>query len=265
MAGFYSKDFILESAYGQYYFSSIVVYFIASIGAIFTTLYSVKVLYLTFLSNPLGPISNYKNAHEGDIFLSFPLIILAIFSIFFGYISKDLYIGLGSSFFSDNGIFIHPIHEIMLETEFALPTIFKLLPFISTIFFSLLAIIISEFLPNLLMYFKYTRFGYNVFSFFNQRFFIELFYNKYFTSIVLKLGGQTIKILDKGAIELIGPFGLEKGLFNLGKNISKLDTGVVTSYALFILIGLIFYILVPYINIIDHSLTVLILVGLLLG
>ncbi|SRR6266480_3206584 len=72
MTGFYSKDFILESAYGQFYFSSIVVYFIASIGAIFTTLYSVKVLYLTFLANPLGPLNNYKHAHEGDIFMSLP-------------------------------------------------------------------------------------------------------------------------------------------------------------------------------------------------
>jgi len=36
------KDFILESAYGQYHFSSIDVYVIAVIGAIFTTLYSVK-------------------------------------------------------------------------------------------------------------------------------------------------------------------------------------------------------------------------------
>jgi NADH-ubiquinone oxidoreductase chain 5 len=72
MTGFYSKDFILESAFGQFYFSSIVVYFIASIGAIFTTLYSVKVLYLTFLSNPNGPLINYKQAHEGDIFMSLP-------------------------------------------------------------------------------------------------------------------------------------------------------------------------------------------------
>jgi len=31
MSGFYSKDFILESAFGQFYFSSIVVYFIATI------------------------------------------------------------------------------------------------------------------------------------------------------------------------------------------------------------------------------------------
>jgi NADH:ubiquinone oxidoreductase subunit 5 (subunit L)/multisubunit Na+/H+ antiporter MnhA subunit len=72
MTGFYSKDFILESAFGQFYFSSIVVYFIATIGAIFTTLYSVKVLYLTFLANPRGPLINYKQAHEGDIFMSLP-------------------------------------------------------------------------------------------------------------------------------------------------------------------------------------------------
>jgi NADH-ubiquinone oxidoreductase chain 5 len=61
MTGFYSKDFILESAYGQFYFSGTVVYFIATIGAMFTTLYSVKVLYLTFLTNPNGPIVNYRN------------------------------------------------------------------------------------------------------------------------------------------------------------------------------------------------------------
>jgi NADH-ubiquinone oxidoreductase chain 5 len=55
MTGFYSKDFIIESAYGQYYLSSIIVYFVATIGAMFTTLYSAKVLYLTFLTNPNGP------------------------------------------------------------------------------------------------------------------------------------------------------------------------------------------------------------------
>src|SRR5690242_17513093 len=75
MTGFYSKDFIIESAFGQYYFSGTVVYIIATIGAMFTTLYSVKVLYLTFLTNPNGPLINYKNAHEGDIFMSLPLII----------------------------------------------------------------------------------------------------------------------------------------------------------------------------------------------
>jgi len=258
MTGFYSKDFILESAYGQYYFSSTVVYIIATIGAIFTTLYSVKVLYLTFLTNPNGPLINYKQAHEGDIFMSLPLIILAVFSIFFGFITKDIFIGLGSGFFADNALFIHPSHEIMLDTEFGVPTLFKLLPLVFTILFSIIAIVLSEYLSTILIHFKLSRVGYNIFSFFNQRFLIELFYNKFITGVVLKLGGQTTKILDKGSIEYLGPYGLEKGLLNISNNISKLNTGVITSYALYILVALLFYILFNlYIN---GSIVILVLV-----
>jgi len=300
MTGFYSKDFILESAYGQFYFGGTVVYFIATIGAMFTTLYSVKVLYLTFLTNPNGPVVNYKNisynelkrnfeplndylpgmenphvvtsklesvtvfkgAHEGNIYMTLPLIILAVFSIFFGYITKDIFIGLGSGFFADNSIFIHPTHEIMLDTEFAVPTLFKLLPLVFTISLSILAIYLSEFSPKFIVKFKSTRLGYNIFGFFNQRFFIELFYNKYITGLVLNLGGQTTKIIDKGSVELLGPYGLEKGLISLSKNIASLDTGVITSYALYILMGFIFYILLPYIAIFDNSLLLLILLAL---
>jgi NADH-ubiquinone oxidoreductase chain 5 len=228
----------------------------------FTTLYSVKVLYLTFLTNPNGPLTSYKHAHEGDIFMSLPLIILAIFSIFFGYIAKDLFIGLGSGFFMDNSLFIHPMHETMLDTEFAVPVLFKLLPLICTISLSFLAILLSEFLPLSLISFKLTRLGYNIFSFFNQRFLIELLYNKYITGFILKLGGQTTKVLDRGSVELLGPYGLEKGLVNLSRNISSLDTGVITSYALYILIGFIFYVLIPYLSMFDSSLLILILLPL---
>ena len=94
------------------------------------------------------------------------LIILAVFSIFFGYITKDIFIGLGSGFFADNSLFIHPSHEIMLDTEFAVPTLFKLLPLIFTVSLSILSIVLSEFLPILLIHFKFSRLGYNIFSFF---------------------------------------------------------------------------------------------------
>ena len=191
------------------------------------------------------------------------LIILAVFSIFFGYITKDIFIGLGSGFFADNSLFIHPSHEIMLDTEFAVPTLFKLLPLIFTVSLSILSIVLSELLPKLLIHFKFSRLGYNIFSFFNQRFLIELFYNKYVTDLILKLGGQTTKVIDKGSVELLGPFGLEKGLVNLSKNIASLDTGVITSYALYILVGLIFYILIPYLSLTDNSLIILILFALL--
>ena len=259
MTGFYSKDFILESAYGQYYISSTIVYFIASIGAIFTTLYSVKVLYLTFLTNPNGSLNSYKLVDQGSIFINLPLMILAIFSIFFGYLTKDIFIGLGTGFYSDNSLFVHPSHEIMLDTEFAVPTLFKLLPFIFTISLSLIAFIFSEFFGKLLIKFKFSNLGYNIFSFFNQRFLIEFFYNKYITDLILKLGGQTTKILDKGSVELLGPYGLEKTLLKLSNNIGSLSTGVITSYALYILIGLIFYLCLLYFSFIDNNILFLIL------
>nr|ATU31957.1 NADH dehydrogenase subunit 5 [Tolypocladium inflatum] len=241
MTGFYSKDFILESAYGQYCFSSINVYFIAVIGAIFTTLYSVKVIYLTFLANPNGPVNYYKNAHEGDIFLSLPLVILAIFSIYFGFLTKDIFIGLGSGFFTDNSIFIHPMHEILIDTEFAVPTLFKLLPLVFTVSFSALAIIYPEFMPSAITNFKLSSLGYYVFGFFNQRFLVEFFYNKFIVNTVLDIGGQTTKVLDKGSIEWVGPYGMGVMLTKTSKTISGLSKGVVTDYALYILIGVCFY------------------------
>jgi NADH-ubiquinone oxidoreductase chain 5 len=257
MTGFYSKDLILESAYGQFYFSSIMIYFIATIGAMFTTLYSVKVLYLTFLANPNGSLVNYNKAHEGDLFMSLPLIILALFSVFFGFLSKDLFIGLGTSLFQDNSIFIYPLHEILIETEFAVPTLFKLLPLIFTLSLTFIAILLSEYLPNLLMQYKYTRLGYNTFGFFNQRFLIELFYNTYITDIVLKLGGQTVKVLDKGAIEYVGPYGLELALTTLSRNIHKLDSSIITNYALYILSGLIVYTLMAYLSDLSNEVFIL--------
>ena len=153
--------------------------------------------------------------------MSLPLIILAVFSIFFGFITKDMFIGLGSGFFSDNALFIHPSHEIMLDTEFGVPTLFKLLPLIFTISLSVIAIVFSEYLSTILIYFKLSRVGYNIFSFFNQRFLLEQFYNKYITGVVLKLGGQTTKVIDKGSVEYLGPYGLEKGLWNISNNIAK--------------------------------------------
>jgi NADH-ubiquinone oxidoreductase chain 5 len=244
MTGYYSKDFILESAYGQYNFSSINVYIIAVIGAIFTTLYSVKVIYSTFLGIPNGPINYYKNAHESDIYISLPLVILAIFSIYFGYITKDIYIGLGSGFFVDNSIFIHPIHEILIDTEFAVPTIFKLIPFFFTIIFSALALIYSEFFSDSVIRFKLSNLGYYIFGFFNQRFLVEFIYNKFIVNKILVLGGQTTKILDKGSVEWIGPYGLNVVLVRISKVLSNLNQGIVTNYALYFVIGTSFYLVI---------------------
>ena len=157
MTGFYSKDLILESAYGKFFLSSIFVYSVAIIAAIFTTLYSIKILYLSFFANPNGLLIDYKKIHESNFFMSVPLIVLSIFSIVFGYFTKEIYIGLGSDFFSDNSIFIHPINEIMINTENIIPVVIKMLPFILSIIFFIIYIIVI-----------------NIFTIFNLTFFNNL-------------------------------------------------------------------------------------------
>jgi NADH-ubiquinone oxidoreductase chain 5 len=104
---------------------------------------------------------------------------------------------------------------------------------------------------------------YYVFSFFNQRALFEFYYNKFISQIILNLGGQTTKLLDKGSVEYLGPYGLEVGLLYLGNKLSKLDTGLVTYYALYIMSGFIMYIYVISFEI-NSELLLIILISLML-
>jgi NADH-ubiquinone oxidoreductase chain 5 len=280
MTGFYSKDLILESAYGKFFLSSLFVYVVAIIAAIFTTLYSIKILYLSFFSNPNGLLIDYNKVHESNFFMSIPLIVLSIFSIIFGYFAKEIYIGLGSDFFLDNSIYIHPINEIMINTENIIPLLIKMLPFMLSVLFFILYITVINifkifniiFIKNIIEYrinlyiktiYTFNLIVYYVFSFFNQRALFEFYYNKFISQVILNLGGQTTKFIDKGSVEYLGPYGLEVGLLYLGNKLSKLDTGLVTYYALYIMSGFIIYIYFISFNI-NSELLLIILTSLLL-
>jgi NADH-ubiquinone oxidoreductase chain 5 len=54
LTGFYSKDLILEVSYGKYNVLGYFSYFLGTFGAFFTAFYSTRLLYLTFLSKPMG-------------------------------------------------------------------------------------------------------------------------------------------------------------------------------------------------------------------
>lgn len=54
----------------------------------------------------------------------------------------------------------------------------------------------------------------------------------------------TSKVLDRGVVELLGPFGLSRSLYGGGSQMSKLDTGIITHYSLYIVIGLVLIALV---------------------
>jgi len=243
LSGYYSKDLIIELAYGSYSLLGYLTYILAVVAACFTMLYSVKLIYLTFLTYANAPKGHYEKAHESPWNMSVPLLILGILSVFLGNLSKDFFVGLGSQGFG-NSIFIHPNHIILSDTEFGVPIINKLLPLILSIVLTIIALYLFEKKPLYLLAFNKSKWGQNVYRFFNQRYWFELIYNKSIVKGVLDIGYVTNTILDRGVLELIGPRGAVAGLYKLSQYFSSFDSGSIARYAFVMFSSLIFFLLI---------------------
>jgi len=98
LTGFYSKDVILEVAYGKYTLEGHFSYILGSLGAFLTAFYSTRLVYLTFLSPPNGYKSVICSAYDSSYQISSSLFLLAIPSVLIGFYAKDMIIGFGSDF-----------------------------------------------------------------------------------------------------------------------------------------------------------------------
>jgi len=256
LTAFYSKDLIIELAFAQYSFSGTYAFILGTITAGLTAFYSMRLLCLVFLTVPSAPKVTYLNSHEANLAVIIPLFVLSLFSIALGYFVSDMFAGPGSDFFG-NALFIHPNNISLIEAEFSMSLIIKLLPLICTIIGCVSAFILYNFLPSLPINFTETSLGRKVYTFLNGKYLFDVVYNNYIIGVGLQIGYTISKVLDRGVIELVGPYGISNTLVNTGENISKLDTGIITTYSLYITLGLlslIFLVFTPVL--IDTSLLI---------
>jgi proton-translocating NADH-quinone oxidoreductase chain L len=237
LTGFYSKDVILELAYAKYTINGNFAYWLGSICVLFTSYYSFRLLFLTFLS----PTSAYKNSvahtHDAPPIMALPLILLAFGSIFVGYLCKDMMIGLGSNFWG-NSIFILPKNILLLESEY-IPQSQKFLPLFFTILGLFLAFIVNYTNTKQTYILKTSWLGNKLYYMFNKRWFFDKVYNDFIGQKALSFGYNTsFKALDKGVFEILGPFGISILFQRFTSHISKLQSGMIYHYALVMLIGL---------------------------
>ena len=85
-----------------------------------------------------------------------------------------------------------------------------------------------------------------LYTFLNSKYFFDVIYNHYIVTKGFKLGYKISEELDKGVIELVGPYGLSNLLSETAKNIAKLDTGLIPSYIIYIISGFMFLILFTF-------------------
>ena len=243
LTGFYSKDVILEVAYARYTLNGQFAYWVGSVCVLFTAYYSTRLLLLTFLTSRSGSRTQVSQIHDSPAAICIPLFLLAIASIFIGFVGQDMMIGIGTPFWG-NSLFVDPLHSNRVESEY-IPQQVKLLP----LFFTALGVLGATWLNYLsprLSYKLWTSpLGLGLYYRLNKRWFWDKTYNDLFGKKALDFGySVSFKRLDKGCFEIIGPHGIVSSVSQITRQSRVLQSGMVYHYAYTMLIGLTFYITV---------------------
>ncbi len=231
LTGYYSKDAILELAVSKYTIEATFAHWIGTISAIFTAVYSFRLIYLTFINDTNAPQQTFKNAHDSPIAMSLPLFILAFGSIFVGYLFKDMIIGAGTPFFL-NSIYVNNVN--LIEAEFLDPIV-KLTPVIFSILAASSAIAMYHFFSLQLVTFKTSDLGMKLYTLLNNKWHFDYVYNSFIVKPTIAFGYDiSYKIIDRGLIEYIGPTGISNLIVKFSEKTSKFQSGLVYHYAIII-------------------------------
>ena len=236
LTGFYSKDLILEVAYGKYTSLGYLSYFLGTLGAFCTAFYSMRLAYLTFLSKPTGHRKILCYAHDSGTYICIALGCLAIPSIFIGYLTKDMMVGVGSHFFG-SAVYVNLDNFNVFDAEF-INTFYKTLPVNLSLFGFFLALFLYNFRAMVLFKIKTSFLGKKIYNFLNRKWFFDKIYNEFLSQFFFKFGFSiSYKFFDRGIFEMIGPTGLSTVALKLGSGVHKIQTGYIYHYNLLILIG----------------------------
>ena len=237
LTGFFSKDLILEVAYGKYTITGYFCYFLGTVGAFCTAFYSTRLAYLTFLSKPTGHKPVITFAGDSNIQICLALGALAIPSIFVGYYTKDMMVGVGSHFFG-TAIYTGVNSFNLFDAEF-IPLFYKTLPVHLSLLGAFSAFVLYNFQSKLLYQIKTSLIGKKLYTFLNRKWFFDKVYNEYIGQFFFKFGySVSYKFVDRGIFEVLGPTGISSVAAFTGENIHKLQSGSLYHLTLTILIGI---------------------------
>lgn len=245
LTGFYSKDFILEITQvlrNNNISLNLSVYacWLGNLSVFFTAYYSFRLLYLTFFNNINSTRIKMLKAKESSLFMLIPLIILGLGSLFLGFYAKDFFIGLGVNTW-DCVLFNVPVNNFYVEAEL-LGIINKWIPFIFSLLGVLLANLVQLKLVPRLVFMEFFAF------LISKKWYFDFFINKLIVNTLLKQGYLTTFLnIDKGFIELLGPYGIVRALKIMSNNLIVYQSGLITNYILYIIIGLLMNVLTLFI------------------
>ena len=229
LAGFYSKDLILESAYAAQNIGKSM-FVLGITAAILTAIYSMKIIVLTFHGTTNLTRDAFENTHEADAVMNVPLIILIAGSLFTGMIGYYI-LNIGEA----SGYFVKSIFNLKRDSNHPhLPLSIELLPLIAGV----LGMILGFYCYRGKVYSKIAG---------NLKFIYNILHNKYYfdeiyNSLIVRpvgLVSQLMNIFDQKAVDRFGPGGLSTVTRGFAYVTSKFQTGYIFNYAIFTLLAIV--------------------------
>ena len=250
-AGFWSKDAILEVAYGRGTELGNFAFWMGTFAALLTSFYSWRLMFLTFWGKPRWIESEHiqhsvhktpeeagedttggYHPHESPLTMLIPLGVLSIGAVLAGQIFAPTFLDdaafWGSSIFYNEPL-IHAMHNVPYLVKYA-----ALIVMVIGLVVAWYAYIKDTSIPA-----KTAEQLGPIYRFLYNKWYFDELYHYLFVVPAFWLGRQFWKIGDVGTIDRFGPNGIawvvEKG--SVGAR--KFQTGYLYSYALVMLLGLV--------------------------
>ncbi|NBQ46172.1 MAG: NADH-quinone oxidoreductase subunit L [Proteobacteria bacterium] len=230
LAGFYSKDAIIESAYFSKSLFAGYAFVIGITTAFITSIYSWRLVFKTFHGKYNNTMS-FEKVHESGPLMIIPLLLLAVGAIFSGYVFHEIFIGENTQFWGKAIFFLkqtahgHPPLWLMI----LIPTlVISAIP-LSFILFLKRKDIVEGFVNN----------NKPFYNFLVKKWYFDELYDLIFVKTFRSIGTFLWQRGDVKTIDAYGPDGVARVVKNLSDRASSVQSGYLYHYATVILIGVI--------------------------
>jgi len=234
MAGFFSKDAIIESAFASHNLLAPYAFWLLVIAALFTSFYSWRLAFLTFHGKPRASHEVMHHIHESPPVMLVPLFVLSIGAVLAGVLFTAYFFGDNHDTFWRSALYSADGNHIMHEAHHV-PLWVKWSPFVAMTTGLLVAILfylVAPSLPKILA--EKLSFLY---KFLLNKWYMDELYDFLFVRPSLKLGRFLWKVGDGKIIDGLGPNGIAARVQDITGKIVKLQSGYLYHYAFAMLIG----------------------------
>ena len=230
LAGFYSKDAIIESAYFSKSLFAGYAFVIGLTTAFITSIYSWRLIFKTFHGKYNNTMS-FEKVHESGPVMLIPLLLLAVGAIFSGYVFHGIFIGENTQFWGKAIFFLK-------QTAHGHPPLWLLI-LIPTLVISAIPLSFILFLKRQDIVEGFINNNKPFYNFLVKKWYFDELYDSIFVKSSRGIGTFLWQRGDVKTIDAYGPDGVAKVVKNLSDRASSIQSGYLYHYATVILIGVV--------------------------